>query len=427
MSARRTARRLGRTIVHNWPLKLAAIVLATILYAGLVASQDSDTYVGPITVTPVNQPAGTVITNQLRDVSEVRYIAPADLGRLQAEDFRATIDLANVQPAVEPVAVPVQLTAVDPRVTILEVQPRSINVVLDELVTKAVEVAVVQATPPAGVEVGEVTVTPATVRVSGPSAAVGRVVAARVSASIDASALDVDRDIAPEAVDIAGETVTGVDIEPALVHVTIPVYTDKQSRTVPVNPIVTGTPGSGFRVSSVDVEPLVVSVEGDQDQISELTAADTDPVIVSGATRDVTRQVAFSLPAGVTVIGPQTATVTVRVEAVTETRTFLAGLSLDGRSPSLQYEASELSVLLTLFGSTADLDRLASSPIVISLNVSGLDPGTHEVPVIPTLPSTVTVAATSPDTITVTVTERPTPAPPASPTGFLGPSPSVAP
>ncbi|MCJ7711844.1 MAG: CdaR family protein, partial [Chloroflexi bacterium] len=199
MNARRTMRRLGRTIVHNWPLKLGAVVLATILYAGLVASQDSDTYVGPITVTPVNQPAGTVITNQLRDVGEVRYIAPADLGRLQAEDFRAIVDLANISPDVKPVAVPVQLTAIDPRVTILDVQPKSINVVLDELVSKAVDVTVVQAATPAGVEVGKVTVTPATVQVSGSSAAVNRVVAARVSASIDASALDVDRDIAPEA------------------------------------------------------------------------------------------------------------------------------------------------------------------------------------------------------------------------------------
>ena len=420
-------RRLGRTIVHNWPLKLGAIALATILYAGLVASQDSDTYVGPITVTPVNQPADTVITNQLRDVGEVRYIAPADLGRLQAEDFRATVDLSNIPPDIKPVAVPVQLTAIDPRVTILDVQPKSINVVLDELVTRTVDVIVVQAASPAGVEVGEVTVTPATVQVSGASAAVKRVVNARVSASIDASALDVDRDIAPEAVDASGETVSGVDIEPPLVHVSIPVYTDKQSRTVPVNPIVTGTPGSGFRVASVDVDPLVVSIEGDKDQISELAAADTAPVLVSGATRDVTRQVPFALPSGVTTIGARTATVTVHIEAVTETRTFLAGVRMDGRRPDLQYEASERSVLLTLFGSTAVLDRLAASPIVIALNVAALEPGTHEVPVVPSLSSTVSVAAVSPETVTVLVTERPSPGPSGSPVGLLGPTPSISP
>ena len=36
---------------------------------------------------------------------------------------------------------------------------------------------------------------------------------------------------------------------------------------------------------------------------------------------------------------------------------------------------------------------------------------THEVAVVPSLPSAVTVAAISPETVTVTVTERPTPSP----------------
>jgi YbbR domain-containing protein len=426
VSAGRVIRRAGRTIVHNWPLKVAAIVLATLLYAGLVASQDSNTYPGPITVTPVNQPAGTVITNQLRDVEQIQYIAPADLGRLRAEDFRATVDLANVKPDGNPVSLRVDVSAVDPRVTI---RPLTIQVVLDQVVSKTVNVVVAQSDPPPGLQVGEVTVTPDTVVVTGPSAAVNQVVNAHVSATIDGSGVNVDEDVAPVPVDAAGEAVTGVNVNPALVHVTIPVYTNLQNRTLPVNPIVTGTPAAGFRVGSVDVSPLVVSVEGDQAQLQALVAADTAPVPVSGATRNITSQVAFALPTGVSVIGDQTATVTVHIVPVTETRTFVAGIRLDGRDAQLQYDASETSVLLTLFGSTADLDQLASSPLVIALNVAGLGPGTHSVPVVPSLPSTVTVVAISPPTVTVTVTERPTPspAPIATPVASPGLSPSVQP
>ena len=60
MSARRIARRLLGAIVHNWPLKLAAIVLASLLYVGLVATQDSSTFPGPIPVTWVNKPDATI-------------------------------------------------------------------------------------------------------------------------------------------------------------------------------------------------------------------------------------------------------------------------------------------------------------------------------------------------------------------------------
>jgi len=425
----RSTRRVVGFVIHNWPLKLAAIGLATLLYAGLVASQDSNTYPGPITVLPVNQPAGTVITNQWKDVEQIQYIAPADLGRLRADDFRATVDLANVKPDGNPVSLRVNVTAVDPRVTILDFRPRTIQVILDTKVSKTVKVIVTQSEPPPNLQVGEATVTPPEVVVTGPSAAVNLVVNARVTATIDGSGVNVDRDVTPDAVDAAGEVVTGVNLDPSSVHVKIPVYTNLENRTLPVNPIVTGTPAAGFRIGSVDVSPLVVSVEGDQAQLQDLVAADTAPVPVSGATRDVTSQVAYSLPTGVSVIGDQTAKVTVHIEAVTETRTFVAGIRLDGRQAALQYEASETRVLLTLFGSTADLDRLAGSPLVVALNVADLGPGAHDVPVVPSLPSAVTVAATSPETVTVTVTERPTPAPPptATPVESTRPSPSAGP
>jgi YbbR domain-containing protein len=427
VNAGRAARRLGGLIVHNWPLKLAAVVLATLLYAGLVASQDNNTFPGLVNVTPINAPAGAVVTNQLKDVGQITYIAPADLGPLREEDFRATVDLSGLKADGNPVTLPVKVTAFNAQVAILDYRPRSIQVVLDTKISKQVQVVVVTSDPPAGITLGETKVDPAMVEITGASASVNRIVSARVSITVDASQLNIVRDVKPDLLDEAGGVITGVDMVPALVHVEVPVYTNLSNRTVPVNPVVTGVPAAGFRVASVEVDPLTVTVEGDQDQLQALVSADTAPVPVSGATRDVTGEVAFSLPTGVNVVGAATARVVVHIEAVTETRTFPAGIRLDGRKAGLQYEASDLQVLLTLFGSTADLDRLGASAIVISINVANLEPGANEVVVVPSLPSAITVAAISPASITVTVTERPTPTVPPTPTPepSLVPSPAV--
>jgi YbbR domain-containing protein len=368
-----------------------------------------------------------VITNQLRDVEQIQYFAPAELGPLRAEDFRATIDLAGLKADGNPVTVPVKVTAFNTQVAILDFRPQAIQVVLDTKISKQVQVVVVTSDPPDGITLGEVKVDPEMVEITGASASVNRVVSARVSVTIDASQLNIVRDVKPDLLDEAGGVITGVDMAPPLVHVEVPVYTNLSNRTVPVNPVVTGAPAAGFRIASVVVEPLTVTVEGDQDQLQALVSADTAPVPVSGATRNITSDVAFALPTGVAVIGAQTARVTVHIEAVTETRTFPAGIRLDGRNPALQYEPSETQVLLTLFGSTADLDRLGSSAIVISLNVADLDPGTNIVAVVPSLPSAITVAAVSPDTIAVTVTERPTPTPPPTPGPSILPSPAATP
>jgi len=426
MSARRIARRLLGAIVHNWPLKLAAIVLASLLYVGLVATQDSSTFPGPIPVTWVNKPDATIVTNQLKTVDEVRYIAPADLGRLTADDFKATVDLSNVPATGTATSVRVSVVAVDPRVTILDVRPRSIPVVLDKEVSLTVPVTVVKGASPPGVDVGDTSYTPQQVTVTGPSTAVKKVVSVRVDVALDPGGINYDQEVQGTPVDANGAQVIGVELAPRTVHVTIPLYKNKQSRSVPVNPVLTGQPAPGFRVAGVDVTPLTVTLEGEANALATLTAADTAPVPIYGATRNVTQDVAFSLPTGVTPLGAATVKVTVRIEAVTDTRTFTAGLRLDGGDPTLTYDVSVQSVLLTVFGSTADLDRLGSTAITVGLDVSGMGPGIHQVTVVPSLPSGVTVVTINPAAVTITIT-APSPVPSGGvPSGGV-PSPTPSP
>ncbi len=411
MTVRGIATRVVHVIVHNWPLKVAAIALATLLYAGLVASQDTSTLTGPVTVLPINRPPDTIVTNQLRDVEQIRYIAPADVPRLRVEDFKATVDLTNVKPDGNPTSVNVVVSSIYPQVTIVEVTPRQIQVVLDTVQQKSVPVRVERGSVPAGVTVGNTTVDPAEVVVSGPATLVGQVVAARVVALLDPSGINVDSDLEATPIDATGQPVSGVDVEPQTVHVTIPLFTDKQSRTLPVNPVVTGEPAPGFRIAKIEVTPQTVLVEGDGDQLASLTEVDTAPVALFGATNAVTQEVALALPTGVIPTDVTSVSVTVTVEPVTETRTYTAGLRLDGREPGYDYQLSDDRILMTLYGSVADLDQLSSVPLVVGVNVAGLGPGSHDLTVVPSLPTGVTVAAQSPETVTVLITALASPSP----------------
>lgn len=426
MNARRIGRRVLGAIVHNWPLKVAALVLATLLYVGLVATQGSATYPGPIPVLAVNVPAKTIVTNQLRTIDEVRYIAPADLGRLTADDFHATVDLANLQPTGLPQSVRVAVVASDPRVTILEVRPRTVSVVLDEAVSSTVPVTIVRSTAPPGIEVGDATYSPQKVEVDGPSTAVKKVVSVRVDVSLDPNGNDYDQEVQGTPVDASGAQVSGVTLNPRTIHVTIPLYRNKQSRNVPINPVLTGEPAPGFRVSGVDVTPLTVTLQGEADTLAKLNAADTAPIAVFGATRDVTAEVSFALPTGVTPLSSSTARVVVHIKPVTETRTFTAGLRLDGADPAMTYDLATQRVLLTVFGSTADLDLLGSNAITVGIDVSQMGPGRHVITVVPSLPSGVSVVTISPQSVTVIIT-APSPSPSDPPASGDVPSPAAEP
>jgi YbbR domain-containing protein len=416
--------RLLRFFVHNWPLKLAAIALATLLYGGLVLSQSSQAFATPIPIQYANAPADVVVLSNPGSVTRIRYVAPPDLGfRIEATTFTASVDLSKVQPTGAPVLVPVTVTTIDPRVQILDFEPRSVPVTLDTLATKQVDIKAELLPIPSGLDAGDPTVELATATVSGPQSVVSTISEVRASVAVDSSGVDVNQLVTLVPIDDRGQAIpasTPVEVQPPQVRVRVAVFSDRRSKTIPVSPNVIGTPAAGFEVESVELNPGVVSVEGDANDLAGLDHADTAPVSVAGASSEFVQTVGLALPDGVEELGAGSVQVTVRLRPITGTRTFQAGLVLTGARSDREYALSTDRVLVTIGGSVADLDRLSGSSLVLTVDVSGLDDGTHEVPVSANLQTGLTLVAASPATVKVTVT----PTPPAS-SPSPGPSPTT--
>jgi len=405
-----------RLITHNWPLKLGAIALATLLYGGLVVSQNTDAFPGTVQIRPINPPANAIVPPNLGAVNGIRYVAPPDLGlRIDSSSFRATVDLADVVPTGDPVTLDISVEAVDDRVQVLDFEPKRITVTIDQLDTKTVPVRVELGVVPSGLDVGEPVIDAETVTVSGPKSIVATVTEAQAPINIDATGIDVDELVNLVAIDKAGNELgvdSRVEINPPQVRVQVQVFTDRRSKTLPVTPNVVGTPAAGFEVASVEVDPSVVSVQGDANDLASLDRADTEPISISGASSEVTQDVGFALPSGVQALGVTTVQVTVKLRPITATRTFEAGLVVVGARSDLVYSLSTDHVLVTIGGSIAELDRLSGTNIVLNLDVSGLEPGTHDVNATANLTTGLTLISASPNPIKVTVsTPAASPAP----------------
>ncbi len=403
-------KRLLSRLVHNWPLKLAAVGLATLLYGGLVVSQSTRTLSDiVIPIDQIGQPEDSFLLTVIDPVTEIRYFAPSGT-RPRSSDFVATIDLSGIQPGSGSHRVPVRVTSIDTRVTVVGVVPSAVTVDLDRLDKKTVDVVVDHGPTPAGLELGDDSADPARVEVSGAASIIERVVAARASVVIQQSGIDVDQDIDLVAIDELGEAVGQVDIEPRAAHITIPVFSDRETRTLPVNPAVTGDPATGFEIASVTVEPPVMLVEGDADQLAELVRVDTAQIPMTGVSSDLTVSVGLDLPTGILAVGSDQITVTVTLRPVTATRTFNAGVRLIGAGRGLSYAVDADRILVTIGGSVADLDRLSGTVLVVDLDVTGFQPGTASAPVTLDLPTGATLVSASPSSVNVTIT-GPSPSP----------------
>ncbi len=408
-------------LVRNWPLKLAAIALATLLYAGIVLSENVQTFDGSIPIVPVRQPTNAVIVDNLPSVTNIRYIAPTDVaGRLSRDSFRASIDLASARPTPENpfVTVRVDLSYADSRVRILDYSPQVIPLRLDPLVHKTVPIQVDHGPVPSGLAAADPVIDATDAVVTGPDSVVRLVAAARARVLIQSSGLDVDQNVPLVPVDALGNQLGPAELDPAEVHVTLRVGSQATTKTLPINPVVNGSPADGFEVSGVTVSPVVATVSGDADLLAPLSAIDTGAVSIAGATQDVVSTVPLAVPNGLSALSNPQAKVTIAIRPVTGSRTFDAGIRITGARDDRTYRLSADSVTVTLGGTVASLDRVDPTALAATLDVTGLDPGAHAVKLTIRLPAGTTLVGVAPTSITVTVASAaaatPTPTPGAS-------------
>jgi YbbR domain-containing protein len=402
--------RLLNILVHNWPLKLAAVGLATLLYGGLVLSQSSAALAVSLRVDVRGQPASTVLLTTIRPVTEIRYFSPSGIQPI-ASDFEAWVDLSDVDPGGGPQNIPIQLRSVDPRVTVLSFQPQAVTIELDRVARKTVDVAVDRGEVPTNLQIGTTTVEPAQVQVIGAASVISRVVAAKASVLIQPSGIDVDQDVELVPVDDIGNPVAQVRLEPTTARVQIPVFSDRLSKTLPISPQISGTPAAGFELASATATPTFVTVEGDVDELEKLLTIDTAPISVSGYSSSQTIETPLALPTGVVALDVRSVRVTIVVRPVTGTRNFEVGLRIVGGKTGMTYTTDVDRVLITVGGSVVDLDRLIGSTLAVDLDVAALGPGRAEVPVTIDLPAGVTLVAANPAKVAVTVTAAPSSAP----------------
>jgi YbbR domain-containing protein len=401
--------RLLRFLLRNWPLKLAAVLLATMLYSGLVLSQNVRTFSGSVPVDPIRAPAEATLLTEIEPVREIRFRAPLDVGVLSADSFRATVNLSDIEAREggEAQDVPVVLTVIDRRVQIVDFAPRTVQIRLDSIEEREMQVTPEYNEPPEGLSVGIPQTEPSEVRIRGAGSRVSAVRSVVARVTIDASGLNVNRDVPLVALDSDRNEVPDVELEPSRANVRITVARELATRTLAVVPAIVGELPPGYAITSVVVEPLTVTVSGSEDDVTRLESAPTEPIDVGGRTRDFETSLALDLPDQVDTIGGGQVRVTLTISQQSGSRTYLSGLLLAGASPDLTYTPAVTQVSITLEGPLVELDGVDPGQLLAQVDVTDLPPGSHVLPVTVAPPGGLEVVGISPAEAMVNVEPAP--------------------
>lgn len=408
-------------IFRNWHLKLSAVLLATVLYTGLVFSGSFSESTIQVRIGQENASSDVFVLTGDLGLVEVTYRTARDTQQtVVADSFSARVDLADydMDRAPEPQELPITVTAAD-GIQILSIDPKFVRVSLDRVETRTVPVVVDPGSVPDGLRIGDPAVDPTEVQVRGPSSVVSLVDRVVAYVTIPASGIDFNEPVNPKAVDVEGQPV-GVgllEVQPESVSVTIDVSQVETTDTITVRPVIEGTPSPGFALEAISVDPSTVTLRGLPEDLEPITEVLTEPISIAGLSADDTFDVDLVVPETVELVDGTAGSVTVSVTIVpsVSSRVFVLGVVCSGAGANACLPGLD-QVSVTVTGPGQVLSGLTAAQLTPTLNVAGLAPGSYTInPTIAGLPEGVELLGISPPTVPVQIVAPATPTPAPTP------------
>jgi YbbR domain-containing protein len=402
-----------RIVTHDFPLKAIAVVIAVLFW---VANAQNATprlvpfvFDGRVPVErPDNVPAGYVLRGQLGDVGVTLRSAPGVADRVALSDLHATLDVnALTLGQSEPQDARVTVTVAKDGVEVVDVSPPTVSVRVERLVSRTVLVQPRFANdPPSGARAGDAVVTPTEVSVTGPESDIARIVAVLGTVRFGDAQTDIETSTPAIPVDAAGVPVDGLQVEPGVVVVKVPVLPIATTRTVPVVFTLRGVVAPGYWVVGVAMDPFAVTVRGDEKVLSTLDRIETLPIDVGDLSVTRTLRVALAMPTGVALLKPTDVTVTVTVQPLAGTRMFTSAVVVTGLSANQTAELDLTNVGVLVAGTVPTLATLPPEQVTASVDAGGRGPGTYTLDVAVRVPVGVSVQTVQPSRVTLTIRSR---------------------
>lgn len=331
-----------------------------------------------------------------------------DMDKFSTANITAQVDLSGYSEGKVKIPVTVGLIDQLTGVRVLNYEPREILFTLDKLITKEVPLTIqTTGSLPDNYVLGDIISKSQSLLLKGPRTWVNEV--DKVIAIVDLS-----NRTAPDTVTVAtiivddgGNEVRGVEKEPSVVDITIPVY---RTISLPIELQTENELPENFSITDIAITPSRITVKGDN-SIVNLQKINTKVININTLLDKAALEVELDLPEGVELVTPlEKVTIIYNIEETISKEYTLSvneinAINLD---PNLVIKEEDLSgvVKISLKGLKSVLDTIENEDLDVSIDLKDLTQGEHDVELIISEIQGVTVEAINPQPIILNLDTR---------------------
>jgi len=358
---------LKNWFLKNIDIKLLSLFLAIILWLYIAGGENPtvENFID-ISLTKTNIGEGLVIKEFPTNVS-VGIKGPKNIiNNISSHQINGIVNFSEIS---KEGLYKLKVEVTPPKKTqITRIIPSEIKVEVERVLTKEVEVEYsLIGVPEKGYSLtDEPQFNPSKVKIIGAQSVLENIKQIICTIDISGSKEDLSRKIKVKAVDVNGNEVKEVKIEPDIVEVSISLTRGYPEKQLTVKPKIIGKPAPGYYISEILSSPDEIKIFGNYSKISNIEFLETIPIDVSGITKTLSVKVPPSLEEGLNIVEGEVELieVTIQVKEVIIQK-ILKNISVvpQNLSPFVSCEIKPEVVDITVEGKNILVDKLEAEDI----------------------------------------------------------------
>lgn len=296
--------------------------------------------------------------------------------KITKTDIEITADIGELTSGDQTVLLGKKISVED--IFIEETSRDSVTLDIDEIIREPIDVQIIkQGNVPEGYMTEAMTLSLQQVFVKGPESIVGAVDSVRGIININNATTEISKDVAVEAIDKNGETVTGVEVETNYISVEIPI---SKIADIAIQPITTGEVKQGYGLTEIIVSPDVVNVRGQREAINALKFIETKDINLSGVSDSFEIDTELNVPDDIKMnqyLDEVKVSVTIEEIITTEFTYEYSDITFLNKASNLRTNMNELEgvVLLRITAFESIANSLTKNDLTLYIDAEDFDSG----------------------------------------------------